>query len=265
MTQALLIAPPVTPFDWCDAWNVSLLEEIPHPGLATSKDWAGHQAEARRWPGRNHPRAGQWLRERYSRPDDYCADPMAGVGGLWIGVPKRRVEYCEIEKSPATIRQHDARTWRPFLDADLVMFSPPFLQNHSAGAGEHQQEIRNRKGLHSMQEFGASEGNLGRMKPAEFWPAMLDVYRQVRTYTTNSGVMVVILRNMIRQGHEVQHVGEHVRMMRAAGWNPYGAHPRTLRPTGYTQFKVARDPSTPWIKTEWAIVAEPLASSGGER
>lgn len=234
-----------TPADWCARWGIKLLEEIPHPGLATAKDMAG----AEKWPGRNHPRAGLWLWDHYGRPER-VADPMFGAGALWLHVDVP-VEDAEIERGGK-----DARTWRPPQPVDFVMFSPPFRQSHSSGQTEHQREIRERKGLHAMQEFGASPGNIGRMKGG-YYQAMLDVYRQVRSYTASTGLMVVILRNYIRRGDERDEVGDHVKLMTLAGWYVLGAHPRVLRPTGYTQWKLARDPSTPWIKNEWAVVARP--------
>ena len=256
--QQLLIPAPSTPAEWCASWGIPLLEEIPHPGLATAKDLAALDPSLRRWPGRNHPRAGQWLRARYSSWNSTCADPMYGAGCLWIGDPPRRVIGADIEiASPRS--QGNARTWAPPCGSlvDLVLFSPPFLQNHSAGATEHQQEIREAKGLHTMQEFGVTVGNLGRLKAPDFWLGMADVYRQVLTYTKAAGRMVVILRNYIRRGQEVDEIGDHLALMREASWEIEGAHPRALRPTGYQQWKVARDPSTPWIRTEWAIVAMP--------
>lgn len=257
--QLQLIPEPSTPAEWCARWGVPLLDEIPHPGLATARDLANLAPELRTWPGRNHPRAGQWLRAKYSLPTSTCVDPMYGAGCLWVGDPVRPVIGADIEAaSPRSCG--NARTWAPPDGslADLVMFSPPFLQNHSAGVTAHQRQIRDSKGLHSMQEFGATVGNLGRMKPVEFWLAMAEVYAQVLTYTKPIGRMVVILRNYIREGREVDEVGDHLALMRGACWEIEGVHPRALRPTGYQQWKVARDPRTPWIRTEFAVVAKPV-------
>lgn len=87
--------------------------------------------------------------------------------------------------------------------------------------------------------------------------AMGDIYTQIKSYTAPNGRMVVILRNRISKGVEVDEVGHHMQVMTLRGWVVMGAHPRQLRPTGYTQWKVAKDPKTPWIQTEWAVVARP--------
>lgn len=259
MSHGLFPAAPDTPDGWCERWAIPLLPEIPYPGLCTAKDLEGMVPDKKRWPGRNDPRAGAWLYARYGGGDFRCADPMYGVGQLWLKVPTRNLVAVELEPSlvDSWVQRADARTWQPINRQDLVMFSPPFLQNHSAGATAHQHEIRDRKGLHAMQAFGVSDGNLGSMRADEFWRAMLDVYCCVYEYTKISGHMVVILRNLIRQGLEVDIVGQHVSLMRNHGWSILGAHPRALRPTGYQQWKVARNASTPWIKTEWAVVAMP--------
>lgn len=260
MNQQLLIPDPQTPGDWCSLWDIALLDEIPHPGFATAKDIEKLPAAERKWPGRNDPRAGLWLWRKYGGVGSACADPMIGVGQLWLHIPHAyTLEGCDLEsRRPELAPKADARYWQPRVrHKALVMFSPPYLQNHSAGATEHQQQIRDSKGLHAMQEFGGSPGNLGRMKPHEFWGAMLEVYRNVRTYTSTFGHMVVIVRNRVSKGREVNEIGEHIALMRAAGWRIEGAHPRALRPTGYTQWKVAADPSTPWVRYEWAVVATP--------
>lgn len=254
MNQQALIAAPTTPAEWCDAWAIPLLEPIPHPGLATAKDMGGFES----WPARNHPRAGLWLRTKYAFPLAACADPMFGVGALWPGWdhidPIVSLAAVEIEGRDG-VPQGDARTWSPGSPRDLVKFSPPFLQNHSSGEGEHQVEMRERKGLHAVQAFGGSPGNLGNMKRVDFWHAMGQIYAKVRTYTKPTGRMVVVLRNGIRSAREVDVIGEHLSLMRRAGWIIEGAHPRAVRPTVFQQMKVKRDPSTPWVKFEWAVVA----------
>lgn len=227
------------------------LEDIPYPGLATAKDMKGLP----RWPGRNHPHTGRWLWERYAGLYTESADPMYGAGALWWAAPCAPLQFADIEPRPdiPCCELADARTWTPRRPVGFAMFSPPFLQNHSSGATEHQKQIREKKSLHAMQEFGAAPGNLGRMKPTMFWDAMDAVYRQVFTYAPR---LVVIVRNYIRSGFEVNVVDRHAQGIARAGYMVEGAHRRDLlRPTGYQQWKVARDPSTPWVRYEYALVA----------
>jgi hypothetical protein len=250
--QALLIGDPETPAGWCNLWGITLIGEIPVKGPATAADYAGVPEDLSDWPGRNHPRLGEWLHQEYGSTGCACADPMFGAGALWSRVGCTGLEVAELER----LNRQDARTWRPTSKRELVMFSPPFLQNHDSGQSEHQRQLVEAKGLHAIQAFGSSVGNLGRMQPREFFIAMRQVYARVLSYTTSEGHMVVILRDMIRNGQSLDHVGRHIGQMRFARWGIVGAWFRDLeRPTGFQQMKLARDPETPWTRYEWAIVA----------
>jgi len=263
-SQLLLFPQPSSPAEFARAWCAPLLEEIPAPGHATSADWAGVQEAAKRWPGRNLPPAGAYIVNRYAALDAVCADPMIGVGGLWLRAPRVQLFGCEVEPagaklasralSWADVQRADARTWTPPRFADLVHFSPPFAQNHAAGKNDHQRELRDAKRLHAMQQFGDHPDNIGPLRGPAFWGAMERVYERVHTYA--AGVVVIVLRNRIRGGLEVDEVGEHLQLLRATGFQVVGVHPRDLvRPTAYQAMKVARDPRTPWIRWEWFVVA----------
>ncbi len=247
MRQALLIPEPDTPAAWCERWEIPLLEEIPAPGLPTAKHFGGLPA----WPGRNHPTMGAWLEKQHGGGNRLYADPFWGVGALWYNAGGH-IQGCEIEADPLRGVQGDARYWRPrYRDCDLVMFSPPYLQNHDSGQGDAVA-----KSWQAIQAFGDHPCNLASFPPREFFIAMRQVYENVRTYTRDTGRMVVILRDMIRNGQGLDHVGRHIGQMKFAGWDIVGAHPRDLeRPTCAMAIKVARDPETPWTRYEWAIVA----------
>ena len=108
-----------------------------------------------------------------------------------------------------------------------------------------------------MQEFGTHPGNLGGKRAADYWEGMGSVYESVSEYVNPDGHVVVILRNRIRQGLEVDEVGRHISLIQERGLNPVGVHFRDLvRPTGYQAWKLARDPNLPWIRYEWAVVAK---------
>ncbi|MBI4863478.1 MAG: hypothetical protein HY815_24920 [Candidatus Riflebacteria bacterium] len=197
-----------------------------------------------RAPGKNHPLVGAWLVTRWAQPGGVCADPMIGVGGLWLRTNGTvgRLYGCEIEPGlcalardnlPAgvlVLSQGDARSWKPPEPVNMVLFSPPFLQNHSAGATAHQQEIRERKRLHTMQEFGSDPANLGSTKSQGFWSGMGLIYKQARLYLAGGGHLAVVLRNRIRKRRETNEVGEHIRLIRGAGFDLVGVHPRDLDP-----------------------------------
>jgi hypothetical protein len=253
-----------TPAQWCETWGVPLLDEIPVRGPATARDWKGMTGV--KLPGRNHPKLGEWIWTNYDTEEKKCeclgVDPFIGAGGLWLET-NHTVTGCDInpdavraarmnlaEDSSLTttasvddIVRANAETWVPTRTCHFAMFSPPFAQNHSAGATEHQQRIIQEKHLHTMQAFSSP------------MPNMLRVYSQVRGYC--KGFMCVILRNRIWKGEEVDEVGTQVRLMQLVGWTIVGVHPRDLvRPTGYQAWKLAKDPAMPWIRWEWVVVAK---------
>ncbi len=247
------------PHEWAKRWKVSLLEEIPIQGPATAKDWKGCAPGTTRYPGRNHPRVGAWLANRYRLLCCLQADPMIGAGGLWLRTYSLPPLGCDASTQAVELAHQNlnfkvlpdkwvtvarAETWTPdSRRVGLVMLSPPFAQNHSSEATAHQKEIRERKNLHAVQEFSSE------------MPDMIRGYTQFRSYC--KGKMVVILRNRISKVQEVDEIGPQIDLMRMARWNVLGVHPRDLlRPTGYQQWKVAKDSSTPWIRWEWAVVAE---------
>lgn len=227
--------------------------EIPVKGPAHPTDWAETAPGTTRYPGRNHPELGWWLVHEFCPPGGACADPMIGAGGLWLDVPStlplcgcdvnaEAVRLARINAAPALLEVANAETWEPPGAVDFVMFSPPYPQSHTSGATAHQREIREKKNLHAMQEFKSSP------------PDLLKVYRQVLTYCR--GKMCVIVRNSIRRGKETDWVQKQAELIEEAGWLDIQMWWRDLaRPSGYQQWKVARDPNTPWIKEEWVIVA----------
>lgn len=228
--------------------------EIPVPGHATSKDWSGTTPGTTRYPGRNHPRLGEWLVANFCPPGGSCADPMIGTGGLWLNLDQtHELHGCDVSEQairlaagnvhPATLEVANAETWTPACKhVNFVAFSPMYPQAHSAGRSAHQIEMRERQGLHAMQEFKHP------------FPDLMKVYQQVRTYCT--GVMCVIVRNRIVRGEETNWVYEQASLMFRAGWVHQQLWWRNLeRPTGYQQWKLARDPRTPWIQKEYVIAA----------
>src|SRR5436190_1752258 len=81
----------MTPDERAASWGTRLLEPVPVPGLAHAVHWRETEPGSIRARGKNHPLAGAWLVSRYCPPGGNCADPMIGVGGLWLNVPPSAV------------------------------------------------------------------------------------------------------------------------------------------------------------------------------
>lgn len=274
---------------WTHRWKVPALEPVPYPGAATSADWKFCVEGTSKAAGKNHPKAGGWLAQKYLGENGTAADPMLGVGGLWLNAGEQvstlhgadceapltqmAVENLGRAGIDAVVWNESGRNWVPRnpetgkpVKVSLAMFSPPFRQNHSAGATEHQQEIIRVKNLHQVQAFGQSDDNFANLDEIAYWAAMWEVYARAAAYLAPGGHMVVILRNMIRNGAELDIVGRHLKVAASmTGLEVLGAHPRDLeRPTGYQAWKVAKDATVRWVRIEWAIVLrKPAKALGG--
>jgi len=156
---------------------------------------------------------------------------------------------------PAQIEVGDAVAWVPETEVDLVLTSHPFAQSHSSGATEHSRGIREKKGFHNADGFGPNPANIANFRREEDrWTAIYLSYRRIRESLRRDGVAVVILRNYIRNRQEQPEVEKHIGTMCMAGLRPVVGYPRDLvRPVSYNQWKVAADPTFPWVRLEWAI------------
>lgn len=262
----------MTPQAYADSWGVPLLAEIPARGHATARDWGWATEGSLDAPGRNHPVMGAWIVDRYCPPNATCADPMIAVGGLWIRADRsraRRVYGAELEPIGLLAQRNldphnrgralveieaDAKGWAPPEPVDFAQFSPPYDEvNHDSGKCESQVNLVKSKGWQTFQAFGGSPQNIGRLTGAAYWRAIRRVYRKVASYVKHGAHVVVIVRNHIREGREVDRVRWHIRLLELVGLVVLGVHPRALRPGGPMQMKVSRDPSTPWTKFEFAV------------
>lgn len=233
--------------------------ELAIPVRAKPADYDGSHHLTKEWPGRNHPDIGRWLIEQYRR-DGVVVDPMIGVGAMWLGAfdgwgsfRGARVMGCERTAKGAHIAgfnliganvvHADAEWWRPpkMVQVDLVAFSPSFPQAHSAGNTEHQKRMIKEKSDYAIQDLGPM-------------PDLAQVYRTIASYHP-AGPVAVIVRNHIRDGVEVDWIGEQRRLLCAAGYGEIESYWRRVLPTRWQQAKLSRDPSTPWIKREVVLVA----------
>lgn len=247
-----------------------MLDPIPVRGKAHAGDWAGLPSPAKQLEGsgKNNPRAVNWLSKRYA-PTGPIADPMLGVGGGWYR-SGREVLGCEIEWTRADLAHRvlgrgasidvaSADVWVPSVPVKLALFSSPFRNSHSSGRTAHQIRIRQLKRIYAIQEFGCSRGNLALLANdlKAYFRLMGRIYRHIHDGYQGLELMVVILRNFYRDRTEVDDICRHIEAMRQAGFEVIGGHPRDLyKPTFFEQPKLNRDPTMPWTKIEWAIVAK---------
>lgn len=269
---------------WSKRWKIKvdrkleLLEPIPFPGLAKPHHWRNTWPGTTKTQGRNHPSAGAWLIRYYCENSKPAADPMGGDGGLWIAaassserlsLPFTKLHLNEIEirrlalakgnlvvlrKMPVALSRESAARWEPRERVWSIITSPVFGKNHSNGKGAHQTQIRESKNANAMQEFIADHPeNLALLPRPLYWAKMLEIYTRMRSYIHRDGRAVVILKNHRKEGLEVDDVGDHMILMRMAGWRVVGVHPRELAATMFNQWKKKSD-GRPFVPLEMSVV-----------
>lgn len=261
-------------FAWAEKWNVTLLPPVPWVGKATNGEWAGTADGTLLKAGRNRPNMGAWLLNKYGFPGMRVGDPMCGVGGLFLRYPYRVASFDGNDCVPARVdlarrnlarflvtddlhvQVGDARVWKPRHLLDLVITSPEYRDvNHSSGPGAKQQEIVQKHRMYQVQAFEVTDESLGAMSEEDFWAGCFEVYSRIHEALVPGGRVIVVLRNKVTKGREVDHVGRHIGLMRMAHLLVDEVLPRDLgAPSRFTMQKVARNPDQPYIRTEWKVL-----------
>jgi DNA modification methylase len=225
-------------------------------------------------PAKLHLGLLAWLVERFTRPGDTLADPMAGTGSLLLAaalqrhvilrdVEPRWLALCE--RNAAHIRdragmfagcvqvgQHDAREpWG--YQCDHIIVSPPYGNKISARnttrnrATTLQRLVRQRgtylsdrwQALLRQQEmsgalgaehfyYGQAPGQIGHLRGAAYWQAMLPVYQQARVALRPDGLLIVVIKDHIDRRQRVPMADETVRRCEGLGFCLLERHQRTL-------------------------------------
>lgn len=213
-------------------------------------------------PGRNDPRIGRWLIEKFCAGvrEPVIVDPMCGGGQLWMLRPQgARVLGCELVGRRVDIARANgilaeegrAEEWTPALVPHLVAFSPPYPNcDHNSGATAHQRELVAEKGLQAMQSIEAV-------------PCLWRVFAQISTYRYAAPVAVIV-RNWIEGQVEVDWASEVASSMVMAGLGEVERYWRAIKPGPTEQWKVARGEYSARsgakhrvVDREWVLVARP--------
>ena len=182
--------------------------------------------------------------ENHTRPGDLVLDPMAGVGStIFAASLGRDVVVVELEdrfirsaqKSWGLLQMHgpmlgyrmgevamirgDA-TALPLERADAIIFSPPYEEALS-GAGiavngkDDDPDLANR--IYSNAVMDASAGNIGLLRGDGYWHAMCSVYSECIRILRSDGRMVIVMRDVIRNGELIALTDNTVIMLEQMG------------------------------------------------
>ena len=185
---------------------------------------------------------------------DVVLDPMSGTGtnlvGLTVG---RNVINIELEehyyqtqlatlekiqqtgaKASGIVLHGDCRKFLP-IPCDHVIFSPPYADTLSGKADNTKRHFSNQY----VEDFTASENNLGRLAAFFFNIEMERVYRLLHQSLKPGGTMTVIIKDFIRSGKRIALTEAMIRQCSHLGFKVREWHKRYAA-SGYTALNSKR-------------------------
>jgi predicted RNA methylase len=219
-------------------------------------------------PAKLHLGLLHWIVERYTKPGETIADPMAGSGSvLYAATIQRNVVAREIEPrwlallrenaahitllaglfaGSIDIGQADAREpWG--YQADHVIFSPPYGNEASSSPLAHralkyqQLEGRRWKSLLARVEeqqgswgsvmfhYGTHALQIGHFRGKRYWQAMHLIYTQASASLRQHGYLILIVKDHIRDRKRMATAALTINVCEELGFRLYAHHQRHLQ------------------------------------
>lgn len=218
-------------------------------------------------PAKLHLGLLSWLVDRYTKPGETIADPMAGIGSLlYAATLQRNVIACEIEPhwleiayqnaahilhagglfvGEITVGQHDARApWG--YQTDHIIFSPPYGNEVSSSPLAHRAlkykslDGKRWKSLLAHVEtqagswgsvlfhYGTHPAQVGHFRGKRYFEAMTDIYHHAYEALHDYGYCILILRDHIADGCRVATCAETIKICQGLGFVLVDHHQRHL-------------------------------------
>jgi hypothetical protein len=218
-------------------------------------------------PAKLHLGLLHWIVERYTKPGDTIADPMAGIGSiLYAATLQRHVIAREIEPrwleiahrnathiyyagglfvAPMSVGQHNAREGWGYK-ADHVIFSPPYGNEASSSPLAHralkykQLEGRRWKSLlarceeqqgswgSTMFHYGTHPEQIGHYRGKRYYDAMVRIYHHAYEALRRDGYLILIVKDHIADGQRVQTTQNTIALCRGFDFLLVAHHQRKL-------------------------------------
>ena len=243
-------------------------------------------------PAKLHLGLVSFLVERYTKPGDTIADPMAGVGStLYAALLQRNVIAREIEPrwlellhSDAAHIIHEAGLFAGSIDVgqadareewgyqtDHIITSPPYGNEASSSPLAHRAlvyknlEGRRWKSLLSRMEeqagsygsvmfhYGTHPAQIGHLRSRRYFEAMTAVYTQAKESLLPGGYLILILKDHIRDGKRVETAAETVKLCEGLGFVLVARHQRHVYPLSLWQRR-RKEQGLPVVEEEDVLV-----------
>jgi DNA modification methylase len=192
-----------------------------------------------------------WITEHYTKVGETILDPMAGSGtqmlactlGRNVVLVELEGKFCKMcrdnwelvkmrpqlgyEMGTCQIIQGDARNLEGLL-ADKIITSPPYEGSDmkSPVVNRNRQVVR-KIASHEL-EYAVSQINIGNLKSTSYLEAMLQVYQQCHRILKPEGLMILVLKNFIRNKKVIRLDLDTIKLCEQAGFELVERHYRKL-------------------------------------
>jgi len=180
-----------------------------------------------------------------------------------------------------TLGQHDATQPWP-ARADVVLFSPPYACRTSPNAASRASSFERRRALldqHRLSDrwrelvdraeaqpgamgaelfhYGAAPFQIGHLRGPRYWDAMTAVYHNARAALPAGGLMILVVKDHIRDGRRVTVCDDTARRCEGLGFRLVARHRRHLEYLSFWQRR-RREQGLPVVEDEEALVLEAI-------
>ncbi|HXI16816.1 MAG TPA: hypothetical protein VNM48_10610, partial [Chloroflexota bacterium] len=156
--------------------------------------------------------------------------------------------------------QHEAG-WAGEGRIDCAALSSPPFANSLAGHDQNTREwVRaNGKpqgiGASTLEQYGASDGQIGNDDGETYAAACLAVYREAFRVVRSGGVLVLVTGNYVRSGAMVDLAEDTIRLAVAAGWTPVERWQHAKAQVSFwRRLHAKRNPDAPTVTSEDVLV-----------
>ncbi len=139
---------------------------------------------------------------------------------------------------------------------DAVVTSPPYEACVSQGEGPGATTIKRKNARASSQpNYSEASNNIGNLKSSSYLEAMLQVYQNCYTVLRPGGLMILVVKNFLRDQKEVGLRGDTVQLCEQAGFSYLEEHHRILPSQSFWRVIYKKKyPSAPVIDREYVLV-----------
>ena len=243
-------------------------------------------------PAKLHLGLLHWLIERYTKPGDTIADPMAGIGSLlyaatlqrtviareieprWLEIAHRNAAHIYHEAglfvAPMSVAQHDAcEPWG--YQADHIIFSPPYGNEASSSPLAHRaliykqlkgkrwesllKNVEKQQGSYGsvMFHYGTHPAQIGHYRGKRYLHVMGEIYRHAYEALRRDGYLIIIVKDHIAEGWRIPTADSTVATCQSLGFSLYARHQRRVFPLSLWQRR-RKEQGLPVVEEEDVLV-----------